>query len=201
MTIQNSMKSFAFLLSFFLLGAASYTPDPSPKQPVSAAECLTPEELKLYDMIIEYRKSANLPPIPLSQGLTKVAKAHTQDLMDNYNFSPDNTCNPHSWSEKGSWTPCCYTADHKQAQCMWNKPKEIAGYGGSGYEIAYYTSGEASAEEALDGWKLSPGHNPLLINTGIWASVKWKAMGIALYKNYGAVWFGEVVDSPIQPCE
>jgi hypothetical protein len=48
---------------------------------------------------------------------------------------------------------------------------------------------------------LSPGHNPLLINTGIWASVKWKAMGIALYKNYGAVWFGEVVDSPIQPCE
>lgn len=195
------MKSFALLLSFFFLGAAKYEPVP-PSNEVVVTECLSKEEMKLYEMIMNYRKSANLPSIPLSQGLTKVAKAHTQDLMDNYTFSLDNTCNPHSWSEKGPWTSCCYTADHKQAQCMWSKPKEISGYEGSGFEIAYYTTGEASAEEALDGWKVSPGHNPLLVNTGVWATVKWKAIGISLHKNYGAVWFGEVSDDlKSQPCK
>ena len=77
---------------------------------------------------------------------------------------------------------------------MWDKPREIAGYAGSGYEIAYYSSGGASAKEGLDGWKVSPGHNPLLINSGIWKSLQWRAMGVAIYKEYGLVWFGDVTD-------
>jgi hypothetical protein len=127
---------------------------------------------------------------------------HAKDLSEHYDFAPDNKCNPHSWSKKGNWTPCCYTSDHKQAACMWNKPREISGYEGSGYEIAYYSSSGANAKEGLDGWKVSPGHNPLLINSDIWSKVKWKGIGIGIYKEYGLVWFGEVADEePLKICK
>ena len=77
---------------------------------------------------------------------------------------------------------------------MWDKPKEIAGYNSPGYEIAYYSSLGATATEGLDGWKLSPAHNPLIINEGIWEKVEWKGIGISLYKEYGVVWFGNLED-------
>jgi hypothetical protein len=191
------MKSFVFLLScLFLLHL--------PEKVCGQTEefCLSPEEQLLYSMIMDYRKSKKLPPIPLSAKLTKVAKVHAYDLTSNYEFDPENKCNPHSWSKKGKWSPCCYTNDHKQASCMWDKPKEIADYNGLGYEIAYYSSDHATAKEGLDGWKLSPGHNPLLINSGMWSKVKWNAIGIALYKEYGIVWFGqELDDSEIKICK
>jgi len=182
------MRSFA-LLSFliFLLGGFG-------NKPVATEVCLTAEEKKLYDLIMEYRKSKKLPPIPLSPKLTLVAQTHAKDLSENYEFDPKGKCNPHSWSDKGNWTSCCYTNDHKVSSCMWTKPQEIAGYSGSGYEMAYYSSLGANAKEGLDGWKVSPGHNPLMINSGTWSKVKWNAIGIGIYKEYGLVWFGEVED-------
>src|SRR5690606_37215456 len=108
--------------------------------------CVTGEEQLLYEMIMDYRKSKGLDPIPLSSRLSRVAQLHARDLMENYEFSPTNHCNPHSWSKEGEWSSCCYTSDHKQAKCMWDKPKEIAGYEGAGYEIAYYSSKGASAK-------------------------------------------------------
>jgi uncharacterized protein YkwD len=156
--------------------------------------CLSEEENKLYELIMQYRKSKKLKPIPISSKLTKTAQAHVRDLADNYVYEEGNKCNPHSWSDKGTWTPCCYTPDHKQAECMWKKPREIAGYAGNGYEIAYYSSAGASAQEGLDGWKKSQGHNPLLINSGIWEKMEWKSLGIGLYKEYGVVWFGDQPD-------
>lgn len=89
--------------------------------------CLSAEEKKLYDLIMQYRKSKKLKSIPLSAKLTKTAQAHVHDLTDNYAYEVGATCNPHSWSDKGTWTSCCYTSDHKQANCMWIKPDEIAG--------------------------------------------------------------------------
>lgn len=144
--------------------------------------------------MMNYRKSKRLPTIPLSAKLTQVAQAHAKDLASQYKFDPDNRCNPHSWSKKGKWSSCCYTSDHKEAKCMWDKPKEIAGYESPGYEIAYYSSSGAKAEEGLAGWKKSPGHNPLIINEGMWKKVKWKAVGIGFYGEYGVVWFGELAD-------
>ena len=157
--------------------------------------CISVEEKKLYDLIISYRKSKKLRSIPLSSKLCLVAQTHAHDLADNYKFDPSNACNPHSWSEKGTWTSCCYTSDHKQAKCMWDKPLEIAGYDSPGYEIAYYSSVGSTAQEALDGWKKSPAHNPLLINEGMWEKVEWRAVGIGLYKEYGVVWFGQLADA------
>ncbi len=166
----------------------------SPKE-ISKADipvCLNAEEDKLYKLLIDYRKSKNLPAISISAKLTKVAQAHARDLTTNYKQS--DRCNFHSWSKKGDWSPCCYTSDHKQAACMWNKPKEIAGYQGKGYEIAYWSSAGANAAEALGGWKSSPGHHAVMINTGIWKEVKWQAVGIGMDGEYGVIWFGQEAD-------
>ncbi len=153
--------------------------------------CVSEEEKRLYDLIMEYRKSKKLKPIPYSGKLTQVARSHVRDLENNFDYDNRGECNPHSWSDKGNWSACCYTSDHKQASCMWDKPKEIAGYEGNGFEIAYYSSAGASASEGLDGWKKSPGHNPLLINSGTWSKMEWKGIGVGIYGQYGVVWFGD----------
>lgn len=182
------MKSFSIAFVFLaLVGFDNVTPP-------RATACLSSEEKKLYDLVMDYRKKNNLEAIPLSENLTYVAQTHAHDLSNHYTFDIKNKCNPHSWSSKGSWSACCYTNDHKKARCMWAKPKELTGYAGNGFEIVYYSSAGANAQEGLDGWKVSPGHNPLLINSGTWANVKWKAIGVGIYKEYGMVWFGEEAD-------
>jgi uncharacterized protein YkwD len=185
--LMKPLPLFALMLSLCLLTSATRIPE-------KVSVCLSDEEQLLYDMIMEYRKSKGLKPIPLSARLSQVAQIHARDLVENYSFAPDNPCNPHSWSSKGKWSPCCYTSDHKQAQCMWDKPREINGYAAPGYEIAYYSSKGASAEEGLSGWKKSPSHNPLIINSGMWKKIEWRAIGIGIYGEYGIVWFGEHAD-------
>lgn len=154
--------------------------------------CLTPEEKKLYDIINAYRKTKKLKAVPISTSLTQVAKLHAIDLMENYKKS--DKCNPHSWSNNGNWTSCCYTNDHKQAACMWDKPKEIADYESPGYEIVYWHSAAAQADGALKGWQQSKSHNPIVINDGMWNQVEWNAIGVAIYEQYAVVWLGEMVD-------
>ncbi|MBX2967374.1 MAG: CAP domain-containing protein [Cyclobacteriaceae bacterium] len=182
------MKSLPF--SIFLIGLL-FISSGNKKYP---AICLQPEEKKLYDLVMAYRQENGLPVIPLSEKLTLVAQLHAKDLSENYN--PDSKrCNLHSWSKKGNWTACCYTNDHKEARCMWDKPREISGYNSNGYEISYFSTAGANAEEGLAGWKKSPGHNQIIINEGTWKQVAWKAIGIGIYKEYGVVWFGALPDA------
>lgn len=171
--------------------------------PYQEEVCLSAEEKKLFNLIMDYRKSKRLKPIPYSPKLTKVAQTHVRDLMNNYDYENRGECNPHSWSSNGDWSACCYTADHAKASCMWDKPKEISGYEGNGFEIAYYSSGGANATEGLEGWKKSPGHNPLLINSGTWSKLEWKGIGIGIYGQYGVVWFsnGEEESAKIIVCK
>ena len=103
------MKSI--VLSALLLGLFGFASVDKKKIDV----CLSSEEQKLYDLLMEYRKSKGLESIPLSARLTLVAQTHAHDLTDNYTFDYDNKCNPHSWSKKGNWSACCYTNDHKEA--------------------------------------------------------------------------------------
>ena len=147
---------------------------------------------------MDYRKFKKLPAIPYSEKLTRVGQAHVRDLTDHYDSESHGDCNPHSWSDKGKWTPCCYTPDHKQSMCMWSKPREISQYESEGYEIAFYSSDGAEPFESLEGWKHSTGHNPLLINSGTWQKIKWKAIGIGIYNQYAVVWFGEIADPSLQ---
>jgi uncharacterized protein YkwD len=159
-----------------------------------ASACLSSEEEKLGSLINAYRSEKGLPPVPLSQSLTRVAQAHVRDLYEN---RPNTgSCNLHSWSDKGNWTPVCYTPDHKNASGMWLKPREITNgiYTNDGYEIAYWHSAQANAEGAFNAWKASSGHNAVMIEDSIWKGMKWGAMGIGIYQNYAVVWFGQATD-------
>ncbi|MEW6505175.1 MAG: CAP domain-containing protein [Chloroflexota bacterium] len=158
------------------------------------SSCLNGEEAQLADLINAYRQEKGLPAVSLSQSLTRVAQAHVRDLYENRPNTGE--CNLHSWSDKGNWTPVCYTPDHKYASGMWQKPAEITNglYTGYGYEIAYWHSLQATAEGAFTAWKFSSGHNAVMIEDGIWKGMKWGAMGIGIYQNYAVVWFGQESD-------
>ncbi len=186
--ITISLLSLLLILSGFSM---------TPADDISKV-CLSAEEKKLYLLIMDYRKTMKLPNIPTSRSLTYVAQAHSKDLVEN---TPEKgKCNMHSWSNKGNWKACCYTADHKRPSCMWGKPRELTDYSGDGYEIAAgYDPGSSaehdlSAEDALELWKNSSAHNAIIINKGIWKKTKWKAIGIGIYKGAATVWFGKVDD-------
>jgi len=144
-------------------------------------------------MVNAQRAQAGLPPVPFSRSLTRVAELHVRDLQAH---RPSGSCNMHSWSAAGPWTPCCYTGDHAQARCMWSKPAEITGgkYRGHGFEISSWGSGRVTPEVALDGWRRSSAHFAVIMNQGIWASSTWRAMGVGLSENYAVVWFGTEAD-------
>ncbi len=157
--------------------------------------CVSPCESgpgkEIVDLLNEYRMENNLDPIPCSPSLMTVSETHVWDLYDHQPHGPAE-CNLHSWSDQGSWTPCCYTSDHAQAACMWNKPSELTVYSGSGYENA--AAGASSPAGALSMWKNSSGHNAVMLNEGIWAGRTWRAVGAALYQGYAVLWFGEQTD-------
>ncbi len=165
---------------------------------------LSAEELKLYNLVMTYRKANQLPDIPLSLSLTYVAQEHCKDLYTN---KPDlqKNCNTHSWSDKGTWSSCCYTPDHKQSGCMWNKPRELTSYKADGFEIAcgsseaIYDHFVMTADYALDSWKGSVHHNNVLLNKDIWKAVKWNAIGIGIYKGFAVIWFGQETDAAGAP--
>jgi hypothetical protein len=163
--------------------------------------CMSPEEMELYGLINDYRRSVGLKAIPLSINLSWVAQAHALDLLENRPFRDE--CNMHSWSDAGPWEACCYTADHANAGCMWYKPKEFTDYPGNGYEIVFYyfpVIGQVPlAEYALDSWKESPGHNNTIINRGVFSRATWNAMGVGITGGFVVVWFGEEPDTDGAP--
>jgi uncharacterized protein YkwD len=179
-------KIIQLIMLFFLTYSYSFTQE------------LSAEELKLYNLITEYRKDKGLPKIMISKSLTFVAQMHVTDLVNN---KPDKgKCNAHSWSSNGNWTACCYTSDHAQANGMWSKPRELTSYNGNGYEIACGSNEccsdfKMTAQYALESWQTSKGHNAVMINSGIWNDIKWNAIGIGLDKGFAVVWFGKELDN------
>ena len=158
---------------------------------------LTDEEKQLADLLNQHREQNGLTAVPVTNSLTKVARAHIEDLNtyhpDTATFGTGN-CNRHSWSSHGIWTAVCYTGS-AQASQMWNKPREITeSYEGSGYEIAHWNSLEATPSGTMDEWMGSPLHNETILQQGTFAATVWKAMGVGIDGNYAVVWFGADVD-------
>lgn len=174
---------FPFLIFFSILNAFIFEPKVADIVPLAA------NEKKLLSDINSYRKRLGLNEIKLSLKLTKVAQLHAEDLKK---FPPKGKCNMHSWSGNGEGKACCYTADHKNPNCMWDKPKELAGYDEKGYEISAMNT--APDVDWLAQWKRSSGHHQVIINQGIWKSVDWQAIGIAIRPPYAVVWFGTLSD-------
>lgn len=162
--------------------------------------CISPKEAELFRLINEYRESQGLPPIAGSRSLTKVARLHAVDLHQNKPFTTEETaerCTLHSWSDTGPWTPVCYTSDHRFAEQMWNKPKEITNYEypGDGYENAYWTSDtEVTPQRVLEAWKKSPAHNALILESGIWKGSNLLSFGVGIHNNVAVMWVGTLVD-------
>jgi hypothetical protein len=159
--------------------------------------CISPVEIELYNMINEYRKLYNLPPIPLSRSLSYVAKTHARDLF--FNRPDQGACNFHSWSDKGKWKPFCYPRDEKKNFSVWDKPKEITPYKSKAYEIVYWENNPVTIDSILPFWKSIDYFNSFLIYTGKWQGKKWLAIGVAVYENYASVWFGEIPDTEGEP--
>jgi hypothetical protein len=159
--------------------------------------CISPVEVELYNMINEYRKLYDLPPIPLSRSLSYVAKTHVRDLF--FNRPDQGACNFHSWSDKGKWKSFCYPKDEKKNFSVWDKPKEITPYKSKGYEIVYWENNPVMIDSILPFWRSIDYFNSFLIYTGKWQGKTWMAIGIGIYENYAAVWFGEVPDPEGEP--
>ncbi|MFW5760941.1 MAG: CAP domain-containing protein [Cyclobacteriaceae bacterium] len=183
------------LFIFILILVQTYSAD----KMKPANDCVSKEEVKLFNVINDYRKEKGLKPIAFSASLSQVARMHARDLTEHYDLKDQKTCNPHSWSDNGDWKACCYTNDHKNPECMWLKPMEINGYPGDGFEIVYFHSNEARATPALESWKKSKGHNPVIVNEGTWSKANWNAIGVGIYGNYATVWFGMVKDNAGTP--
>lgn len=154
-------------------------------------EGCTAEAEELIALVNAYRAEKGLAAIPASPSLCTVGQTHVVDLQVNAPHTEPG-CNLHSWSDQGSWSPCCYTPDHAQAMCMWVKPQELTVYPGFGYENA--ASGVGSPSQALDAWKASGPHNDVILNQGIWADHPWMAVGAGLHEGYAVLWFGEESD-------
>lgn len=153
---------------------------------------------ELESLLNQHRVQRSLSPIHVSPSLQAVAEAHVRDLEEHY---PELPCSLHSWSDAGPWTSCCYEQDNPIVECMINKPAELTGYPGRGYEIAVSLHGrtQLTPELALELWEASAPHHNVIVNSGEWRKTKWRAYGAAMSKHYAVIWFGEVPEGANSP--
>lgn len=176
----------------------STSPTTPPTPPAPSAPHISARSLDLANAINNYRKQNNLPPIPISKSLSFVAETHVKDLHDSPKVAAN--CNGHSWTNKGNWTPCCYTPDHAQAKCMWSKPAELTQMKATGFEITIGQPGETNAGTVLDSnraigmWQASALHNDVILNRGQWQAMQWKAMGTGIIDSHACAWFSDQPD-------
>ena len=196
------MKSIHFGVLFFstiLLilassGNCQVSGQPGIKQgsAVPVSFCINANEMDLYRMINEYRQTYNLAPIPLSKSLSYVAALHAKDLY--FNHPDQGSCNFHSWSGKGAWSPFCYPRDESKKNSVWDKPHELTKYPSKAYEIVYWENNPLVKDTIMMVWKMEGYFSNFLLNTGKWQGKTWNAIGIAVYENYACAWFGEAAD-------
>ncbi len=153
------------------------------------SHCLTKEEKKIADMVNKHRRTKGLPAVKISKSLSYVARKHTAQM------------NHHFKELTHSWKGCNYDRDYN---CMWKQPKQLTGYPGHGFEIAYgywRSDGKAraTAEDAMKMWIKSKGHHDVMVNRSHWKRNKWNAMGVGISGGYAAVWFGMETDTKGTP--
>lgn len=171
--------------------------------------CLSQKEARLLKLVNDYRAYYGMRRIANSRSLNKVARLHAMDLAEHGAGEGSDSrglpCNMHSWSDRGFWTPFCYTDDQFYKNLMWKKPQEITNnvYDDVAYENTYWTSAdEALPVRVLESWKKSPPHKSLMLETGKWAGSNWGAIGVGVYKNVAVVWLGTMADplGPMKAC-
>jgi uncharacterized protein YkwD len=154
-----------------------------------AGDGLEQEEVKLYQLVNQYRAQNGLPPVRLSKALSIVANRHMQDLAENVGQVT------HSWSD-ATYDP----SNPSTYPTIWAAPQRLnTGYSGYGFEVVDGYSGfngpPMLADVALEDWKHSASHNAVILNQGMWKDYQWNAVGVGIYKGYAALWFGKESDS------
>ena len=159
--------------------------------------CVSNDENRLAGLINSLRKQSRLPEITFSSSLTLVAKLHVNDLQTN---RPDTSiCSTASWSNKGNWTPCCFTALAPQFECIWNKPKELTNYPFRGYEITHYEEGIVEVDSLFSLWSKTPAVLDMLLGRNAHSDKRWTVMGLAVGENYVSLWLGQRPDPAGRP--
>jgi len=199
------------LIAALLACGGTETPDPIPGEPGSSPNSSNSTDnntggpanhspsvdgcselgQEIVALVNAERAKVNLPAIPLSKSMCQVASIHTRDMAENGPVQGE--CNLHSWSDQGSWSACCYTSDHAQAECMWNKPRELTDYPGNGYENS--AVGVSTAADAVALWMNSSGHRGVILEEGIWEGANWGALGADIHQSYAVLWFGKETDN------
>ncbi len=181
----------AFILALFCLFISIFSTASAQQVTVPEEVCMNAFESQLYSLIDKYRSENEAHTIQISKKLTFVAKLHARDLY--HNRIDKDSCSMQSWSDKGFWSSCCFSErDNSKQACMWDKPQEITGYAGKGYEVIY--NGGSEPKRIMELWKGSSFYSDILKNSGRYAANDWIAVGIGQYKNVTVVWFGEVED-------
>lgn len=172
----------------------------------TAEDGLNAHEIALYNDLMAYRSSLGLPSIPLSKALTATAGRHAVDIADNLGRPiPDQSPGEH---RAHSWSDAPYNGkDSTTYNSMWKAPERLGtGYAGYGFEILITGTGTVvfgsparTASVLLNGWKMSTGHNEVMTNQGPWQPYTWNAVGVSVYKNAAAIWFGREPDPTGSP--
>ena len=168
------------------------------------------------------RVMKGLPRLECSERLREIALTHAMDQMAHVKAGGSfGKCNLHTWFQKNQdYKDCCYTSDHANPKCMWEKPKEIFGktlfffilarlsYSGnanlnfilgnecknSGFEVSVRVwPRDITQSEAIQLWKDSPGHARVIFTEGPWKILK--KMGCANFGQFAHCWFSAASDT------
>ncbi len=192
MTIILLNKKFWTILLFCFISFALSAQKKLPKN-----FCIDSTEAKLYNRLNKIRTDYGKPKLQLSASLSYVAGLHVADLQENH---PDTSiCNLSSWSDKGDWTPCCYTKYLHNPDCMWNKPKELTPYRYRGYEMVTVIRENFNTDTIINLWSDSKDVLDMILTRDNYAKKKWICTGIGISKNYISIWFGQKKDNIKDP--
>lgn len=159
--------------------------------------CMSNDELNLFDRINEIRKDYDKNTIQLSSSLSYVAQLHVNDLETN---RPDTSiCSYSSWSDHGSWSPCCYNKYVHDPDCMWDKPKELTTYKYRGYEMVTFFEDNFNNDSIVNLWSDSKEVLDMILTQGAYEKKKWICGGLSIGKNYVSLWFGQRRDMQKEP--
>ena len=144
-----------------------------------------PEDQKLFAKINEIRADKNLPAIAYSDSLSYVASSHNVDLIVAYK---DTTCNLHSWSKYGDWTPGCLNPTTGDISVMTHKPWELIRMPVLGFEMVHLHADKESpcdASSALSSFLSKKMFRDMILERGY---PRWKRMGVSIFKGAASVW-------------
>lgn len=188
-TYYNTLITILFFLvmPFIILGQKTLPDD----------FCIDRMESTLFENINLLRIDYGMSELQLSASLSYVAELHVNDLQHN---NPDTSiCNLSSWSDKGDWTPCCYTKYLHNPDCMWDKPKQLTPYSYRGYELVTFFEEDFNTDSVINLWSDSKETLDMILTRDNYSNKKWICAGIGISDNYISLWFGQRRDKLKEP--